>query len=336
MVSIASLCPIVTVQILALILAYTKPLEEILLTNLRIASAKDSIPLLEAPPLRQFIYGLRSILPSLAALLLLLMFMKLSIPYISFDEAIMEEKTMPNIEDVDLDGSAVGGATPKDDTEPASKSVDPVMGRYSCVAGSVSCRTGLPNGPNTSRELAPRNRTASCIQWCRKRATFLIGVALTQIGIILFNYGIDFGFAALGQQAGTTLPSAFVSTTPGVAARFSYGLGLFIVLLFIFILALLATHAEPALYVFAKEVQFLTRGRLKSVLLICTISLGVGVGLLLGILSIIFSLNMGIIMIVTHVTALVYSLVATESVVAVAWDSGGITTGILWRCSYDV
>lgn len=53
-------------------------------------------------------------------------------------------------------------------------------------------------------------RLTSCIAGLRKYTPLLVAMLMCQVGMILFNLGLTYGFAALGDMTGTTLPLAFL------------------------------------------------------------------------------------------------------------------------------
>ncbi|WP_114418239.1 DUF1538 domain-containing protein [Marinospirillum perlucidum] len=157
------------------------------------------------------------------------------------------------------------------------------------------------------------------------------GIFLAVAGMILFNIGLTYGLAALGGQAGSLLPSAFTALeTPGgqlQPAIYSYGLGLLVVLCFAWILGFGATLAEPALNALGMTVERLTQGVFKKRTLIYAVSLGVGSGILLGVLKIIFDWPLAWLLIPFYLLALLLTYFSSEEFVNIAWDSAGVTTG---------
>ena len=74
------------------------------------------------------------------------------------------------------------------------------------------------------------------------------GLSLSIIGMCVFNIGLTYGLGAIGGQAGSTLPAAFMEvSTSEVSPIYNELVGLSIVILFAWILGFGATLAEPAL-----------------------------------------------------------------------------------------
>jgi len=141
---------------------------------------------------------------------------------------------------------------------------------------------------------------------------FIASSILLIIGIALFNLGADMAMSIMGEQAG----SALMRTRK-----------IWIIGLALFLMGLLITIAEPDLSVLAGQVSnFMNEWVLK-------LSIGVGVGLflLLAVIKIIFKKDLSMILIFFYmmmfsITALVIQK-GVGNFIALAYDSGGVTTG---------
>ncbi len=154
------------------------------------------------------------------------------------------------------------------------------------------------------------------------------GIVLSVLGMIVFNLGLTYGLAKLGDQAGGLVPGAFANIPAMVdSPLYSYGAGLVVAILFAFFLGFGATLAEPALNALGLTVENLTNGAFKKSLLMYAVSFGVGVGIAVGVSKIIFSLPLAFILVPGYAVALVLTYLSTEEFVNVAWDSAGVTTG---------
>jgi len=162
----------------------------------------------------------------------------------------------------------------------------------------------------------------------RHKATISYGIVLCVIGMIVFNVGLEHGLSQLGQESGSLLPAAFTKLTDVTASPFySWGVGIFIVLLFAWFLGFGATLAEPALNALGNTVQTLTNGAFEKSMLMYAVSIGVGCGIALGVAKVVFDLSLAWILITTYLFALILTWLSTEEFVNVAWDSAGVTTG---------
>lgn len=154
------------------------------------------------------------------------------------------------------------------------------------------------------------------------------GIILAILGMMIFNLGLTYGLAKLGEQAGGLVPAAFTNIE-GVDndPLYSFGLGLFIAIGFAWILGFGATLAEPALNALGYTVENLTNGAFKKSLLMYSVSLGVGFGIALGVAKIVFDFSIAWLLIPGYLLALVMTFFSSEEFVNIAWDSAGVTTG---------
>jgi hypothetical protein len=161
-----------------------------------------------------------------------------------------------------------------------------------------------------------------------QRQIIMAGLLFSIVGMIIFNLGLTYGLSTLGNQSGTTLPSAFIHLTHIDGSPFYwYALGIFIAIVFSFILGFGATLAEPALNALGATVQSLTHGVFRKKTLMIAVSIGVGMGIAIGVSKIIFELPLAWLLIPSYLFAVVLTYFSTESYVNVAWDSAGVTTG---------
>ena len=154
------------------------------------------------------------------------------------------------------------------------------------------------------------------------------GLALSIIGMCVFNVGLTYGLGAIGGQAGSTLPAAFMEVSISeVSPIYNEILGLSIVILFAWILGFGATLAEPALNALGLTVQELTNGAFKKSMLMYSVAGGVAFGIALGVGKIVFGFDLATVLIPLYLLAVVLTYFSTEEFVNVAWDSAGVTTG---------
>ncbi len=154
------------------------------------------------------------------------------------------------------------------------------------------------------------------------------GLALSIIGMCVFNVGLTYGLGAIGGQAGSTLPAAFMEvSTSEVSPIYNEILGLTIVILFAWLLGFGATLAEPALNALGATVQELTNGAFKKSMLMYSVAGGVAFGIALGVGKIVFGFDLASVLIPLYLLAVLLTYFSTEEFVNVAWDSAGVTTG---------
>ncbi len=142
--------------------------------------------------------------------------------------------------------------------------------------------------------------------------TFLISAVFLIIGIGLFNLGADMAMTPMGEHIGsglTKLKSVLILL--GVA----------------FAMGILITVAEPDLSVLAAQVSDIINGTS----LILTIGIGVGLFLVLAILKIVFRKSLSSMLMFFYMMLFAFAaLVITNgngSLIPLAFDSGGVTTG---------
>ena len=142
--------------------------------------------------------------------------------------------------------------------------------------------------------------------------SFSLATILLIVGISLFNYGADHAMTPIGKHVGKGL------TKQGK---------IWVLFLVVFLFGFLITIAEPDLSVLALQ----TKSVFSKPLLIISIGVSVGVFLLLAILKIVKKVNL--IRLLSVLYMLGFSLVALlayngkENMVALCFDSGGVTTG---------
>lgn len=103
--------------------------------------------------------------------------------------------------------------------------------------------------------------------------------------------------------------------------------GLLIVLLFAFIMGYSATLAEPALNALGLTVEDITVGAFKKSLLIQSVAIGVGIGIMLGVAKIIWNIPLFWLLAPPYLILLLITKLSTEEFVNIGWDSAGVTTG---------
>ena len=154
------------------------------------------------------------------------------------------------------------------------------------------------------------------------------GIFLAVAGMCIFNVGLTYGLAKLGDQSGGLIAGAFTAITAVEASPlYSVTVGVGIAALFAWVLGLGATLAEPALNALGMTVQNLTNGAFKKSMLMGAVSFGVATGIMLGVLKLIFDFHIMYILVPGYTLGLILTLLSTEEFVNVGWDSAGVTTG---------
>ena len=162
----------------------------------------------------------------------------------------------------------------------------------------------------------------------KNKSEIFLGIALTIIGMCIFNLGLTYGLSTLGGSAGSLVPGAFMQID-GIAGSpiYLYSVGLMLALAFAWCLGFGATVAEPALNALGYTAETLTNGVFKKKTLIYAVSTGVAFGIALGLAKLIFDWPLIWLIIPGYLVAVILTYLSTEEFVNVAWDSAGVTTG---------
>jgi hypothetical protein len=142
----------------------------------------------------------------------------------------------------------------------------------------------------------------------------------------MFFFGIFNGLQPLASQTGKLIPTAYDSRWVDIP-HFTRANGLLVVYFFTYMLGYVATLGEPALGILGMRVEQLTAGSFKKSMLIFSVCCGVGFGILLGVLRIIYEWNFVAMLLPLYAVAVILSIPSSEDFVSVAWDCAGVTTG---------
>lgn len=162
----------------------------------------------------------------------------------------------------------------------------------------------------------------------KNKSEIFLGIALTIIGMCIFNLGLTYGLSMLGGSAGGLVPTAFMQID-GIEGSpiYIYSVGLILALAFAWFLGFGATVAEPALNALGITAETMTNGVFKKKTLIYAVSTGVAFGIATGLAKLIFDLPLIWLIIPGYLVAAILTFLSSEEFVNVAWDSAGVTTG---------
>lgn len=163
--------------------------------------------------------------------------------------------------------------------------------------------------------------------WLKEREidvpALAVGVVFANLGLFLFNFGLSVGLAELGSQVGNRLPQSF---HPADLALYP-AWGKVIVVLFGAALGYGATLAEPAFNVLGAQVEEITQGAFKKWLFSQAVAGGVGIGAGMGMLSLVYKVDLLALLLPPYVLLFLLTLLNKEEYVNIAWDGGAVTTG---------
>ena len=141
---------------------------------------------------------------------------------------------------------------------------------------------------------------------------FLIGAIFIIFGLSIFLFGADIGVQPIGALMGSSLTK-----------KKNIGILIF----FGFILGFIITIAEPDLQVLAKQVSGVTSGGIDMLTLLIVVSVGVGALVVIGLLRIIFNINLSRLLTIIYGVILILSIFSSPAFLGIAFDAGGATTG---------
>ena len=138
-------------------------------------------------------------------------------------------------------------------------------------------------------------------------ALFLTGAVLLIVGMGFFQLGAEMAMTPLGQSVG---------------GRLSKWRRILPVALVCFVMGAIITIAEPDLQVLANQVA-----SIPNQVLIWTVAVGVGIFLVVAVLRIRFQVSLTKLLTIFYCLLFLLSFFSPDSFTAVAFDSGGVTTG---------
>jgi len=181
------------------------------------------------------------------------------------------------------------------------------------------------------RDLAPIIAVVTFFQFVVLQQPFpnlggvLMGLVLVVLGLALFIQGLESGLFPLGEA---------------MANAFANKGSLSVLLLFAFGLGFGTTVAEPALIAIAEEAAEIAAGAGQIAAgeasqeayadgLRYTVALSVGIALVIGVVRILKGWPVHLIIIAGYLVVVVLTWFAPDSIVGIAYDSGGVTTSTI-------
>lgn len=138
---------------------------------------------------------------------------------------------------------------------------------------------------------------------------FLTGAFLLVVGLSGFNMGADMSMLVIGEKIGSVV---------------THSRKIWLIALVSFVIGIIVTIAEPDLQILAGYVS----EAIDSWTLIITVAVGVGIFLTVAMLRIVFKIRLSVLLIIFYVVAFLLAFLFVDpSFWAIAFDSGGVTTG---------
>ena len=136
---------------------------------------------------------------------------------------------------------------------------------------------------------------------------FFVGAVLLIVGMGMFQLGAEMAMSPLGE---------------GIGVQISKSKHLIFIALISLLMGVLITMAEPDLQVLSDQVP-----AVPNATLIFTVALGVGIFLAFAVLRIILKINLAYLLMGLYLVLIILSFFVPKDFLAVAFDSGGVTTG---------
>ncbi len=138
------------------------------------------------------------------------------------------------------------------------------------------------------------------------------GMLLVALGLYLFDEGLQVGLFPLGDEM-----------TRGLMGD---GVPLWVLYLYGFLIGFATTMAEPALIALSIKADQVSVGQLKAMWLRSLVSIGVGIGIVLGCARILDGTNIAYWLIPGYLLVIAMTKLAPRFIIPIAYDCGGVTT----------
>jgi hypothetical protein len=151
-----------------------------------------------------------------------------------------------------------------------------------------------------------------------------LGFIFVILGLAMFLMGLDKALFPIGRLMAVQLSSPdFVQSDPNVPIHWgSY----YWVYIFSAMVGFATTLAEPALKAVALKANSISGGTLNEWTLRLTVAFGAGMALALGTFRIVTGTPLYYYLLVCYLIVIIQTIFAPKSMVALAYDSGGVTT----------
>ena len=137
--------------------------------------------------------------------------------------------------------------------------------------------------------------------------TFLVGAVMLIFGMLLFNIGVELSMTPIGERTGAIMTRSK---------------NLILIILISFIMGFVITISEPDLQVLAQQVP-----SVPNLTIILSVALGVGIFLVIAVLRMLFSRPLSHLLVFFYTIIFLLTLFVPRDFLAIAFDSGGVTTG---------
>lgn len=136
---------------------------------------------------------------------------------------------------------------------------------------------------------------------------FFVGAVMLIVGMAMFQLGAETAMSPLGE---------------GIGGSLTKSKNIVFVVIITFVMGVLITIAEPDLQVLSNQVPSIPNNTL-----IWTVAVGVGIFFAVAVLRVILKIDLSMLLIILYSALLIFSFFVPDNFLAVAFDSGGVTTG---------
>lgn len=137
--------------------------------------------------------------------------------------------------------------------------------------------------------------------------TFLIGAVLLIVGMLFFNVGVELSMTPMGERVGSIMTKSK---------------SVLVVIVVSFIMGFVITVSEPDLQVLAQQVP-----SVPNLILILAVAIGVGTFLVIALLRMLLGIPLSYLLVFFYAIVFGLALFVPGDFLAIAFDSGGVTTG---------
>lgn len=137
--------------------------------------------------------------------------------------------------------------------------------------------------------------------------SFLLGAALVMVGMMFFTLGAEMSMTPMGEKVGS---------------KMTQSRKLLVIVALAFILGVIITVSEPDLQVLAQLVP-----SIPNTVIILAVAVGVGIFLVIAILRMLLRISLAPLLLVFYAIAFALMFFVPPEFRAIAFDSGGVTTG---------
>lgn len=136
---------------------------------------------------------------------------------------------------------------------------------------------------------------------------FIVGAVMITIGMALFTLGAEISMTPMGEYMGSSMTKSR---------------SLSLIIFVSFFVGILITVSEPDLQVLANQIS-----SIPNIILILSVGVGVGLFLVISMLRILFKIKLKYLLLFFYALIFILAFFVPRSFLALAFDSGGVTTG---------